>query len=108
MRSWERRKGESGKAFAALQEYFSLGLQRSVAELARKLGKNQSLLHRWSRIHEWPGRAREYDEYRQKVEEDSWTEAALKQAEIWRERDQQIREAKWQASEQLVEQARTM
>lgn len=59
---WERREGESAKAFEAFSVYLYMGTDRSLREVAEKLGKSRALIERWSRTHEWVKRATAYDD----------------------------------------------
>lgn len=65
-RPWGRRKGETAKAFAAFSEYLELGPDRSIAKVARELGRPAGYarhLEAWSSKHDWVARAREFDEH---------------------------------------------
>ena len=59
---WARRPSETGKAFAAWVQYRDLGAHgRSLDKAARLVGKDRSLLARWSVLHQWQERANAYD-----------------------------------------------
>jgi hypothetical protein len=53
---WQRRSDESDKAFAAFQCYLDLGVQRSYREVAKKLGKSETIMARWSAKYGWRDR----------------------------------------------------
>ena len=54
--AFEQQDKESSKAFAAFSLYLSLGPQRSLATVGRKLDKSDVLIQRWSRRWDWePG-----------------------------------------------------
>ncbi len=58
---WERRDGESAQAFEAFQNYRDMGADRSLVNVARKLGKSATLMSRWSSKFEWVERAERWD-----------------------------------------------
>lgn len=59
--AWEQIENESSKAFGAFTEYRDMGLGRNLRSLAQKLGKNFSLLSRWSSEYDWQLRCKEWD-----------------------------------------------
>lgn len=59
--AWERQKGESSQAYEAYNLYQSMGGKRSLAKVAEKLAKSETLMSRWSAKWHWVKRAREYD-----------------------------------------------
>lgn len=58
---WEPLDGESAKAYAAFSEYRDMGSQRSLREVAKKLGKSETLIARWSGQWDWVKRALAWD-----------------------------------------------
>ena len=58
---WERREGESPKAFEAFCTYLEMGEKRSIRAVGQKLGKSRVLLERWSAAHQWVDRVSAYD-----------------------------------------------
>lgn len=64
---WERQSGESPQAFEAFAVYRDLGTSRSVAKVARELGKSTTLLFRWSKQYAWVMRATSYDREQDRV-----------------------------------------
>jgi hypothetical protein len=60
-RPWDRLPGEGTRAHAAFAAYRDLGADRSLAKVARTLGKSTGLLERWSRVHHWVSRCRDFD-----------------------------------------------
>jgi hypothetical protein len=87
---------ETGKAKKALEEYLLLGPGRSLAKLAKAMGKADSyvaLLERWSTAHSWQEKAKEYDK----------EQAAARRAEIEEARREMDREhAKWGHEQALL------
>jgi hypothetical protein len=58
---YERQDGESKQAFEGFVVYRSLGLTRNLRDVGRKIGKNHSLIKRWSSQHNWVERAQAFD-----------------------------------------------
>lgn len=58
---WERRKGESEKAYEAFTCYRDMGAKRSVSAVSEKLIKSRQLISRWKSTYEWDERCREWD-----------------------------------------------
>ncbi len=59
---WDRRPGESSKAYWALMRYLRLGPERSYARLVAQYRYNEASLHRWAKEHGWKDRAIAYDD----------------------------------------------
>jgi hypothetical protein len=68
-KEWERREGETARAYDGFREYRDMGASRSLAKAAEKLGKSTRLLKKWSRSHDWPARAHAYDEYMERKQQ---------------------------------------
>jgi hypothetical protein len=60
---FEQQPKETAKAFEAFTTYLSLGAERSLAEVARKLGKSEGLIQRWSRRHHWGQRVEDHGKH---------------------------------------------
>jgi hypothetical protein len=58
---WERLHGEHEKRWEAFQIYRDLGAERSLARVARQLGKSNTLIERWSGEDSWVMRAEAFD-----------------------------------------------
>lgn len=58
---WERRDGESAKAYEAFCVYRDLGTQRSIRSVCQKLDKSRQLLSTWSAKYEWVSRCAAWD-----------------------------------------------
>jgi len=64
-RPWNRRPGETNKAFRAFGHYLESGAERSVDRTREKLGYKPSSvrrLRRWAADHDWAMRAQAYDD----------------------------------------------
>src|SRR5947207_15846072 len=88
-RSWARRDRESASAFSAFCTYYQLPLsERSLRKLAVKIGKNRTLVERWSVWHDWQARTRDWDIHMERIRRRQWnlqSKRALR-ASIARER----------------------
>lgn len=90
------RNGESQKAYEAFVTYRDMGVQRSLAKVAEKLGKSSQIISRWSAKHAWGERVAEWDaqqfqkadnkreKMREKLIEDELADYE-KQLDKWRE-----------------------
>lgn len=58
MEKWERQAGESYSAYEAFQKYLE---KRNLREVAAALGKNESLIKRWSAQNHWRERVDAWD-----------------------------------------------
>lgn len=59
---WERRADETAKAYEAFEVYRDMGLARSYAKVAQRLGKSKTIIDRWGSRHEWGMRIKAHDE----------------------------------------------
>lgn len=59
--AWEMQPGESAVAFEAFALYRDWGQERSLARVAEKLGKSETLMSRWSAQHGWVRRAEAWE-----------------------------------------------
>jgi len=67
--SWDRREGESAKAYAAFCAYRDIGAARSLTKVVQKYNGNygsKALLAKWSSQHNWVRRCYEYDVFQEK------------------------------------------
>ena len=60
---WERREDEGEEAFEAFQIYRDLGFERSQIRVSDTVGKDPSLIARWSSAYGWVGRVLAYDRH---------------------------------------------
>ena len=65
---WSQRQDESREAYEALRAFLALGPGRTLPAIARQLGKQLSLMKRWSARHGWRLRATACDEHEQQGE----------------------------------------
>lgn len=60
---WDRQTSETSPAYEAFEIYRSMGGGRSLAKVARQLGKSTAIVERWSRRHGWVDRCVEWDRH---------------------------------------------
>ena len=99
---FEKQARESAKAFAAFSLYLSLGPQRSLAEVARKLHKSVTMLGRWSAKFDWPARVAAHGAHLAIVEREAIEAAARGKAAEWASREQKLRETEWAMHEAAI------
>jgi hypothetical protein len=58
---WDRLDGESTAAYAAFCAYRDMGTDRSLVKVSQKVGKNRTLMERWSCSWNWQNRVWEFD-----------------------------------------------
>ena len=58
---WERRKGETARAYEAFTVYRDMGAGRSINKTAQNLTKNRTTIAEWSSKHEWVKRVAAWD-----------------------------------------------
>src|SRR5688572_29118100 len=100
--SFEQQPRESDKAFAAFSLYLSLGPQRSLAEVGKKLGKSQALMERWSAKYDWHARVAAHGAHLAIVEREAIEAAARSKAAEWESREQKLRETEWAMHERAI------
>jgi hypothetical protein len=64
---WDRQDTESVAAFEAFEIYRMMGLTRSLARVAEKLGKSLTLIERWSQRDGWKLRTLAWDRYEARI-----------------------------------------
>ena len=99
---FEQQAGESDKAFAAFSVYLSLGVERSLAEVGRRLGKSMALLERWSARWRWVERVRAHGAHLALVEREASEALARGVSAEWLRRQQAVRETEWQMHEACI------
>jgi transposase len=110
--SWEQQPDEPAHTYEAARTYFDLGPRRSLRQAAQQCQISQSTLTRWSARYGWVERARAYDAYRLKLEDEErkliLEEAARTEAQKWHERMSLEREEEWHTAQALLAKAREM
>lgn len=91
---WERRDGESARAYEARWAYLQMGPDRSLESVARKLGKSKTQMSKWSTRWRWVESARSYDADRArlsaKIDADLYAERSKRDLAKLRAREQQL------------------
>ena len=87
---YERQKGETAKAYAALNCYLEMGSERSHSKVATALGKHVSQIHQWSVRWKWADRAKAYDRMLDRRRSRELTKAAIAEAQRRAEREEKI------------------
>ena len=99
---FEKQPRESEKAFAAFSLYLSLGPQRGLREVARKLDKSLTVVGDWSKKFDWPARVAAHSAHLAIVEREAIEAAARGKAAEWESREQKLRETEWQMHEAAI------
>lgn len=71
MSAWDRRDGESVKAYRAFIAYRDLGAERSLSKVAQQLSKSETIIKRWSSQFDWVARAQAWDDEQQTVADET-------------------------------------
>jgi len=99
---FEQQKRESNKAFAAFRTYLELGPKRSLATVADKLGKSETLIERWSRKFQWLVRVKAYGAHLAAIEREAIETLALEKAVEWHRIHEAVKLAEWQRHKKLI------
>ncbi len=104
----DRLPNESEPAYQAYRMFVEAGIGRSAREVGRRLGKDWSLISRWSSGHRWLERARAFDARLQHVAHKAEEEMIIASAGRWAKRMEETREEAFQVAEELIAKARAM
>ncbi|MGZ4963569.1 MAG: hypothetical protein ACXWBP_04655 [Limisphaerales bacterium] len=99
---FEQQPRESAKAFAAFGMYLSLGAERSVAAVGKKLGKSEGLIERWASKFDWSARVQAHSAHLAVVEREAIEATARSKAAEWEGREQKLRETEWAMHERAI------
>ena len=99
---FERLPRESEKAFAAFSLYLSLGPQRGLREVARKLDKSLTVVGDWSKKFDWPARVAAHSAHLAIVEREAIEAVARGKSAEWASREQKLRETEWSMHEAAI------
>lgn len=104
--SFEQQPKESTKAFTAFSLYLSLGDERSLELVSRKLAKSSRLIKKWSSKFDWPGRVAAYAGHLAAVEREAAEALVRGKAAAWLSRQAEHREEEWKVRGELLEAGR--
>ena len=99
---FEQQPRESNKAFAAFSLYLSLGAQRGLREVARKLDKSLTVVGKWSAKFDWAARVQAYSAHMTEIERKAVEAVALAKGPEWEARKQKLRETEWEYHERAI------
>ncbi len=99
---FERLPEESEKAFAAFSLYLSLGPQRGLREVARKLDKSLTVVGDWSKKFDWRARVAAHSAHLAIVEREAIEAVARGKSAEWSIREQKLRETEWAMHEAAI------
>ena len=99
---FEQRPKESDKAFAAFAMYLSMGSERSLAQVGKKLGKSEGLIERWSKRFDWGGRVQAHGAHFAMIEREATEAVARGKAAEWLTRQEKIRDREWSMHEKCL------
>ena len=60
---WSRQPGETAPQWEAFQVFRDLGVLRERAEVQRRTGRSQGVIHKWSASNQWQARAEAFDRH---------------------------------------------
>jgi hypothetical protein len=103
---FEQQPKESAKAFAAFSLYLSLGPQRSLAAVGKKLGKSGTVIERWSTKFDWAARVQVYAAHMSTIEREAAEALARAKGVDWVQRQEEHRAEEWKARSRVLELAR--
>jgi len=99
---FEQQPKESNKAFAAFSLYLSLGTNRSTQLVAKRLGKSEQLIRRWSARWDWTERVTAHGAYLAVVEREAQEALVRGRSAQWVTRQQALRETEWEMHAECI------
>jgi hypothetical protein len=100
--AFEQQPKESDKAFAAFSLYLSLGSERSIDEVARKLNKSRTIIGRWSGRWQWVDRVAAHAAHLAVIEREAIEGLAVERAVEWSKVHEVVKIAEWQRHKKLI------
>ena len=99
---FEQQPKESDKAFAAFALYLSMGPERSIQAVSRKLSKSHTIIGRWSGRWRWVERVSAHGSHLAVVEREATEAVARGKSAEWLKRQQELREREWTMHEKCI------
>jgi hypothetical protein len=99
--AWNRMPRETARAHEAAGLYFKMRANRSLAAVSKRLGKNVSLMERWSTRWDWVNRATAYDDHVARDEQNAIAKETAARAAEWRRRADERPEREYQRGQKL-------
>ncbi len=107
-RSWDCWQGETTQAYEAFPIYLTLGIDRSIAKVASRVQKGESLVCRWSVMWHWLDRISEYDSHMLNVQVKAREKVVAETAALWERRKRDRAERAYRIGEKMVARAEEM
>jgi hypothetical protein len=105
---YDRRPGESARAYQGFKAYCDLGPARSIRKAVRTLGKNKTTLEQWSTRWDWVERSRAWDADAEQRVRDAEAKAMKAEAEKWAKRQIALRDEAYDLGDELIKKAKAM
>ncbi len=99
---FERQPQEGERAYAAFRAYLEMGTERSIRDVARKLGKSATLMGRWSSKYDWPSRVAAYGAHLAEVERRAIEATAVEKAVEWAKVWEPLKREAWREGMELL------
>src|ERR1044071_5709468 len=104
--TFEQQPKESDRAFAAFAVYLGLGPARSLAVVAKKVGKSPRVMEEWSKRFDSPARVQAHGAHMALVEREAAEVLVRAKGVDWVKRQTEQREEEWKVRCELLELAR--
>ena len=108
IKEWEQQPGEKAKRYAAAKVYFAIGPDRSLPEVARRVGKSHDLMKRWSAEDHWKDRSAARDRWVAKIEEEAREKQRRAKAALRAQRADQSEEEDYALAQKMRQKANRM
>jgi len=100
--AFERQPKESAKAFDAFSVYLGLGVDRTLARTAARVGKSKRMMEKWSLRWNWQGRLAAQSAHLAEVERGAIERQAIAKAVEWARMTEAVRREAWQEAERAI------